>query len=406
MLKLAVWRKWVTMVSLFVTLPVQLLLLLYFRVARHSSTIAQELHIDKMAKRRTAAELEIKRQTTLAALKAKKFNVAAVARALGYTTRYIKAQIVKYKKRNSVSALPRSGRPKALNAAQVEAAAAAVLEHQSVAKAAAALKQQGTIASSICTQTVLRAVKNVLDLAPVQQQPILTSETKQKRIAFCNQQHDSDRIIAIDSTYLTLSSTPRRRKKWVEKGTKPVACKPVKGKQLHVYAGVTKYGVTRLIRVTGSTGHPKKYFKYVKKLKALVQHTGVGAEEFQEVLWEELQPDAEGIFSAAGVQDWVYLLDGASPHTARSTADFMCDKGIRIIADWPPYSPDLNPIENAWAWLKQQLYAQQYASLEAMWEAAQAIWASMPLSMCQNLMNSIATRKAVCIARGGGHTGY
>jgi transcriptional regulator with GAF, ATPase, and Fis domain len=90
MLKLAVWRKWVTMVSLFVTLPVQLLLLLYFRVARHSSTIAQELHIDKMAKRRTAAEHEIKRQTTLAALKAKKFNVAAVARALGYTTRYIK----------------------------------------------------------------------------------------------------------------------------------------------------------------------------------------------------------------------------------------------------------------------------------------------------------------------------
>jgi transposase len=91
-----------------------------------------------------AAELEIKRQTTLAALKAKNFDVAAVARVLGYPTPYIKAQLVKYKKRGSVSALPRSGRPKALNAAQVKAAAAAVLEHQSAAKTAAALKQQGS----------------------------------------------------------------------------------------------------------------------------------------------------------------------------------------------------------------------------------------------------------------------
>jgi hypothetical protein len=124
------------------------------------------------------------------------------------------------------------------------------------------------------------------------------------------------------------------------------------------------------------------------------------------VLWEDLQPDAEQIFSAAGVSDWVYLLDGAKPHTAGSTAEFMSLNGIRIIADWPPSSPDLNPIENAWAWLKQQLYSQQYASLDEMWEAAQAIWASMPLSMCQNLMNSIATRKAVCIARDGGFTGY
>ena len=406
MLNLAIWRKCVTKVSLFVTLSVQLLLLLFFWVARHSSKLAQKLHIDKMAKRRTAAELEIKRQTTLAALKAKKWNVAAAARALGYPTRYVQAQLNKYNERGSVSALPRSGRPKALNAVQVEAVATAVLEHQSAAKAAAALKQQGTIASSICTKTVLRAAKNALDLAPVQQQPILTSATKKRRVAFCQQQHDCDRIIAIDSIILTLSSTPRRCKKWVKKGTKPVACKPIKGKQLHVYGGVTKYGVTRLIRVTGSTGHPKKYFSYNKKLKAVVQHTGVGAEEFQDVLWEELQPDAEVIFSAAGVHEWVYLLGGASPHRAKSTAAFMSLKDIRIIADWPPYSPDLNPIENAWAWLKQQLYAQQYASLEAMWEAAQAIWASMPLSMCQNLMNSIATRKAVCIARGGGNTDY
>lgn len=389
-----------------VTVPLDLLLLLLSSSTYLSSPPAQMHKSTKMAKFQTVSDQEAKRHATIAALKAHKWDVNRAAKALGYPRRYVKAQRDKYKERGNVSCLPRSGRPRLLNAAQIEAVAELVLDQQCVGKAAAVLKQQGTLASSISTSTVVRAVKTVLDLAPEQQQPILSSATKQRRVAFSRQQHDSDRIIAIDSTYLTLSSSQRRRKKWVRKGTKPVASKPNKSQQLHVYAGITKYGVTRLIRVTGSTKHTKKYFKYCKKAKAMVQHTGVGAEEFQEVLGQELQPQGQQLFSAAGVQDWAFLLDGASAHRAPATVAFMRANGIRSIADWPPNSPDLNPIENAWAWLKQQLYAQQYASLEAMWQAAEAIWASMPLSMCRNLMNSIATRKALCIERDGGYTGY
>lgn len=359
-----------------------------------------------MAKKQRVSHQEAKRHATLAALKANKFDVTRTVKALGYSRRYVRAQLNKYKTRGDVSPLPRPGRPRKMNAAQDEAAGETVLQQQSVAKAAAILKQKGIIDSSISTRTVTRAAKRVLDYASEQLQPILSSPTKKRRLAFCRQQHDSDRIMAVDSTYLTLSSSQRRCKKWVRKGTKPVASKPNKSEQLHVYAGVTKYGVTRLIRVTGSTGHPKKYFKLDKKLKVDVQLTGVGAQEFQEVLWQELQPQAVQLFRSAGVRDHVMLLDGASAHRCPGTQEFMRSKGIRSLADWPPNSPDLNPIENAWAWLKQQLYAQQYASLEAMWQAAQRIWASMPLSMCQNLMDSFATRKAICIQREGGYTGY
>lgn len=388
------------------TVSVELLLLLLSICAYLSSSPAQIDNIVKMSKKRTFSDHAAKRHAALAALKAHKFDVDRAAKSLGYTRRYVKSQLDKYKERGNVSELQRSGRPKLLTDAQVEAVAELVLLHQCVAKAVAILKEQGELASSISTVTVNRAVKKVLDLAPQQQQPILTSATKKRRVAFSRQQHDTDSIMAIDSTYLTLSSSQRRRKKWVRKGTKPVACKPVKGKQLHVYGGITKYGVTRLIRVTGTTGHPKKYLRYCKKVKAMVQHSGVGAVEFQEVLGEELQPQGQQLFRAAGVQDWSLLLDGAAAHRAPATVAFMSSKGIRIVADWPPNSPDLNPIENAWAWLKQQLYAQQYASLEAMWQAAEAIWASMPLLMCQNLMDSIATRKAICIEREGGYTGY
>jgi transposase len=360
----------------------------------------------KMAKKRTKVNDAARRQVALAAMQAHKFAADRAAHAIGYSKRYVTAQLVKYQKRGNVSALPRSGRPKLLSAAQIEAAAAAVEELQCVAKAAAVLRQQGTIASSISNKTVARAVKSLLELAPVQPRPILSAATKMRRMAFSRQDHDSNSIIAIDSTYLTLCSSQRKRKKWVRKGTKPVANKPNKGQQLHVYGGITKYGVTRLFRVTGTTQHPQKYFRYDRKLKVQVPYSGVGAEEFQEVLLQHLQPQAQQLFSAAGVQDWSFLLDGASAHRCPATVAFMSSNDISSIADWPPNSPDLNPIENAWAWLKRQVYAQQYASLEAMWQAAESIWAAMPLSMCENLMNSIATRKAICLEREGAYTGY
>lgn len=300
----------------------------------------------------------------------------------------------------------RSGRPGVLNAAQIEAACTLVAEEQSVPKAAAILREQGVIDSNTHTKTVQRAVKKHMELVSVDQQPLLSQQTKKCRLAFCQQQHDPDTLVAIDSTYLTLSSQWRRRKMWVRKGTKPVVSKPNKSQQLHVYAGITKYGVTRLIRVTGTTGHPLKYYRYVSKLKADVQLSGVGSEEFQYMLTNELDPAVAHIFAVAGQAKYTYLLDGAPAHTAKASKACLRDNHIDVLPGWPPNSPDLNPIENAWAWLKLALYAKQHSSLDEMWEHAQRIWNSMPLSMCKNLMDSIATRKAICIERQGGYIGY
>ena len=40
----------------------------------------------------------------------------------------------------------------------------------------------------------------------------------------------------------------------------------------------------------------------------------------------------------------LYMQDGAPSHTAAATKEELCERGIPIII-WPPYSPDLNPIE-------------------------------------------------------------
>jgi transposase len=45
----------------------------------------------------------------------------------------------------------------------------------------------------------------------------------------------------------------------------------------------------------------------------------------------------------------------APTHTAHVVRDALRDIEIEIM-DWPPHSPDLNPIENFWASMKAEVY--------------------------------------------------
>ena len=54
-------------------------------------------------------------------------------------------------------------------------------------------------------------------------------------------------------------------------------------------------------------------------------------------------------------EPFIFMQDNASPHTARITKAWLQENRIRTL-DWPPYSPDLNPIENVWGLLKKRLY--------------------------------------------------
>lgn len=56
--------------------------------------------------------------------------------------------------------------------------------------------------------------------------------------------------------------------------------------------------------------------------------------------------------------------------------------------------------------MKQKVYSKHYNTLAELKRGVLATWAALPNSMCRNLMHSLQERKAICLARKGGYTGY
>ena len=64
----------------------------------------------------------------------------------------------------------------------------------------------------------------------------------------------------------------------------------------------------------------------------------------------------------------VVIMDNLSSHKGPRVAELIQDRGAWPLF-LPPYSPDLNPIEQAFAKLKQHLRKQGARTIEALWQA-------------------------------------
>lgn len=49
------------------------------------------------------------------------------------------------------------------------------------------------------------------------------------------------------------------------------------------------------------------------------------------------------------------MQDGASIHRSEYTINYLTENKVKLLPNWPAYSPDINPIENVWAMLKAAL---------------------------------------------------
>jgi transposase len=101
----------------------------------------------------------------------------------------------------------------------------------------------------------------------------------------------------------------------------------------------------------------------------------------------------------------IFQQDNAPAHKSRRTMAWFAQHGIEVMW-WPPQSPDLNIIENAWSYLKQQLEKHRIKTMEELWTAVQEEWVAMSNDFIMSLVSSMPRRISAVIKNRGGHTRY
>ncbi len=73
---------------------------------------------------------------------------------------------------------------------------------------------------------------------------------------------------------------------------------------------------------------------------------------------------------------------------------------------WAAQSPDLNPIEHVWCYIKLLLKNFQAKNIDELKEEILRIWNNIPLDFIQKLIDSIHRRAYDVFKNNGGHSKY
>lgn len=129
------------------------------------------------------------------------------------------------------------------------------------------------------------------------------------------------------------------------------------------------------------------------------------ADQYVDILEKNLLPCLEE--SDIPMEDLIFQQDNDPKHTSKKAKKWMEDNDITLL-DWPPQSPDLNPIEHLWDHIKKKLstYPTQAKGVWEIWERVAEVWGDIEPEVCQTLIKSMPRRIEAVIKAKGGHTKY
>jgi transposase len=263
-----------------------------------------------------------------------------IASEISCSEKTVNHWIAHYEEYRDVDDLPRSGRPPITD------------ENTNITIVVHALVEKFTVPQLIEKELDLdvspRTIRRRLDEAGLfgrvaRKGPPLTAEHQQQRLSFAQGYHhmtveDWKLVVFSDETHIHLG---QRGQIWVQR---PVG---------------TAYDAEY---IRPKTAHPPRI-----SIWGMFTSRGVGdihlfqenldAKLMNHILNQHLIQSCNRVFSET--EHWKFLWDNDPKHTSNKIKTWMHNHGV-LLLEFPPYSPDLNPIENLWKNLKDRV-GQRYA---------------------------------------------
>jgi transposase len=122
----------------------------------------------------------------------------------------------------------------------------------------------------------------------------------------------------------------------------------------------------------------------------------------RDILRHSLIPSFKQFFPSG---PWYFQQDNVRFHTTSDTLAYLHNTGVTVI-EWPPWSPDLNPIENLWNVLKARVYARFPQTLEEMEQFIREEWEATDLKFICHICRSMPRRLQLLLENKGHKISY
>jgi hypothetical protein len=128
----------------------------------------------------------------------------------------------------------------------------------------------------------------------------------------------------------------------------------------------------------------------------------INAKAFVHILDTHLLASADLVFTESPHRQWYFLQDNAPTHSAHVTRKWLHDHGITYL-DFPPYSPDLNPIENVWQHVEKRVEKRLPKTVDELQDVIAEEWMNTPKELLIKLAHSMPKRCLDVVAACGDH---
>lgn len=244
-----------------------------------------------------------------------------------------------------------------------------------------------TLNLSVSTKTIRRRLNESGLLSRLQRKkPFISEKNKAKRIKFAKEHLNKgldfwENILWSDESKFELFGTKGRKRVWRKpgealKGSNLKTTIKHGGGSVMVWGCFSSAGVGEIALITG-------------KMTGAI---------YVDLLQNNLQ---KSVHKLGLSRRYVFQQDNDPKHTSSIAKNFFKEKKLRVL-EWPPQSPDLNPIENLWSIVDNKLKITERTNKNSFFRMLCNEWNKIDVQTTKKLVESMPRRlKAVLDAKGG-----